>query len=134
MFYRKINKIEERGYIALITAVIISAIVMVVALLVSNSSFVGRFDTQSLEAKDLSRKVSEGCLEHARYALSGSSYTGDEFIIVGSSTCYIAPIIEFEGVISIRATATSTTHVTHLELRVDADTLETIDIQEVTSF
>ena len=66
MFYRKINKIEEGGYIALITAVIISAIVMVVALLVSNSSFVGRFDTQSLEAKDLSRKVGAGRFDNAR--------------------------------------------------------------------
>jgi hypothetical protein len=125
---------SRSGYIAVISAVIITTIVIVIALVFSSGNFLGRFDTLGFETKDAARKVAEGCLEHAKLQLALGSYEGNETISVGTEACDILPI-EISGFDKIiKATATVMERTANLELTVDGATLENISLEEVGVF
>ncbi len=130
----KTNNKNQEGYIAVISAVIVTAIVIIVATIFSNSSFLGRFDSQALEMKDISKKVGEGCLEYARLQIATGPYSGDEAVSIGNYSCYILPIETAGGQIIIKSTASVSNRTTNLRLTVDDYTLETVLMEEVVEF
>lgn len=64
---------EERGFIALISAVVMSAILMSLMYTVSASSFYARIDAESIESKRVSLGLAESCINVALLALAISS-------------------------------------------------------------
>lgn len=122
------------GYIALTAAIILTLIVMTVALMFSNSNFLGRFDTLGLEQKDVSKESAQGCLEYARLKLKTGYYGGNETINVGSSTCMVLTIQNSGNNKIIDATSNEGGKVTNLELTVVSSTLSAVSLVEKPSF
>ncbi|HXF44329.1 MAG TPA: hypothetical protein VNK70_02610 [Candidatus Paceibacterota bacterium] len=123
-----------QGYIAVISAVIITAIVIVIALVFSSSNYLGRFDTAGFEEKGAGREVALGCLEHAKLRMKTGAYSGGENINIGGYDCSILPI-ETEGKNKvIKASSTIGGRSTNLKLTVDGSTLENLSLEEVSGF
>lgn len=122
------------GYIAVITAIIITTVVIVMALASSSGSFLGRFDTLGFETKDAARKAAEGCLEHAKLQLALGSYGGSETVEVGDETCDILPIESSGNNKVIKTAAKVFERTVNLKLTVDGSTLENVSLEEVDSF
>ncbi len=122
------------GYIAVISAVIITAIVITVSFMLSNSNYLGRFDTQFSEMRETAKNAARGCLEHARLKLAESaSYSGSEVVTIGSSTCSILPIEVQGNEKIIKAHAEINLQRANLRLRVDKN-LETVSFEDVENF
>lgn len=135
MHFRNARRGERRGgYVAVVSAVVVTAIVLMTALVFSSANFLGRFDTQNLEAKDMAREVAEGCLAHARLKLAQGSYSGGEVKTVGNYTCTILPVLTVGNEKIIKATATVGGQTANLSLTVDAATLEATSRSESSSF
>lgn len=128
------NNRKRQGYIALTSAIILVLIVMTVALVFSNSNFLGRFDSLGLEQKDISKEAAQGCLEYARLKLKTGPYGGNETINIGSSTCAILPIQLSGGNYIIQASSSFGTRTTNLELSVVSTTLNTVYETEKSNF
>lgn len=132
-YLTKVMNNKEAGYIALISAIIAMAILLSLAVGLSNTNFLSRLDTQQVESKERSRARVYGCLEYARYRMAEGAYSGTETINIGSSTCTILAIESAPGQKIIKATATENRSTTNLKLIVNNLTLETISIEEVSS-
>lgn len=133
MFFHPIK--NQEGYIAVISAVIIMAIVMVIALVFSSSNFLGRFDSQSLEMKDMARSVAAGCLEYARLQLAlNSGYAGNEVRTIGNHACSLLPVSLGGNQYLIESSSTVGNGSVKLKLFADKNTLKTISLQEVSGF
>ena len=130
-----IHNSRNEGYIAIISSIIVMAITIFVAIIFSSSNYLGRFDTQTLEMKDLSKEVSEGCLDHERLQIAwNSSYSGDETITVGNYACDILPIETTSSQIIIKSTAEISNRTTNLRLVIDDYSLEVISLEELSTF
>jgi len=77
----------------LLVSIIATIGILLISLVVSNSTFLGRLDTLGIESKNIAREVAGGCLEYARLELSrNSGYAGNETRNIGSYSCQILPI------------------------------------------
>jgi hypothetical protein len=129
------NKKNMAGYTAVVSAIIVMAIILAVALVFSSSNFLSRFDTLFLEEKDIARGVAEGCLNYGRLKLAqSSSYAGNEAKNIGSYSCTVLPIESAPGQKIIKATATVQNKISNLKLVVNAATLELISFEELPTF
>lgn len=125
---------KRAGYLAIISSVIVTAIVMTIALVFSSSNFFGRFDTQNIEFKSLSRAAAEACLEYAKLKLAEGAYGGNETVAVGNYTCQILAIETNGSQKIIKTKSEIQKGNTNLKLTVDSQTLKTISLEELTSF
>lgn len=121
---------DREGYIATISAIIITGIVISISLVVSMSSFLSRFDSLGLEMKDISKEVVMGCLEIAKLKLKLGNYAGGEIVSVGDYSCEILAVQTNGNTKTIKASATVDGRVTNLEMQVDATTIQTISLRE----
>lgn len=129
------NNKHANGYIAIVSAVIITIVILTIVVSFSSSNFLGRFDSGFFEVKDSTRAIAEGCIEKALLELSNDeAYTGNESVSVASSTCTIRPILSGAGTKTIQTSATISDKTTNLELVVDEATFEAISFEEVSSF
>ena len=128
------SKNQEGGYIALITAIIITVIVTLVSFVASNMSFLGRFDTQFFESKDQSRYLAYSCLDHAKLKSAIGYYAGNETITVGSYTCDILPVQTSGSNRIVQTKGTVNNVTTNLEMTMVSSTLVTTQIIEKTNF
>lgn len=124
------NKKTNGGYIALISAIIMTVILMLISITTSHSSFLGRFDSQILEYKDGSYNLAKGCLDHAKLKLAQGSYAGNETITIGTNSCTIDPITTNSGNTIIVSKATITNTTTKLKLTVNSSTLSIVSLEE----
>lgn len=84
---------KSEGYVALVAAILVSAIMLTMAFTLSFGSYVNLFGSVAAEYKERSRGLAEACLDVARLNLSSNgSYAGQEVVTVGSSTCQIGGI------------------------------------------
>lgn len=85
---------KNKGYIAIVSALLISFVIMTITLGLSFSVYFGRFNVLSSEAKERSLALAEACAEKALLKFSlDPSYSGNEIIVVsGPETCNILPV------------------------------------------
>ena len=128
------NKIKiervNRGYIAIVSAVIVTLILLLVVLVSSQRSFLSNEGARMFEAKEESMAAAEGCLEHALLKITIGSYSGGETIVVGSSTCAVLPIQFLTTSTVIKASSTVRNATTKLRLIVATTSLQTISKEE----
>ena len=125
---------RQEGFVAIVSAVIVTAFLLGSVVLIGSSGFSGYLDTQAIESKGVGFGVAESCLRHALLYLAGGSYAGGEVVSVGSYTCHVLPI-EFEaGTITIKASSVVRGSVTNLRLVVDSYNLEKVSFMEVGQF
>lgn len=129
------NKHRENGYIAIVSAVILTIVILTIAISFSSSNFLGRFDSGFFESKEATSAYAQGCIEYTLLKLSiDSGYAGNESVAIASSTCTIRPITTGGGQKIIQTYAIVDNKTTNLEITVDENTLETILFREVSSF
>ena len=82
------------GFIALISAIIISAVLLVVTVTLSYSSFFARYNLLDSEYKDRSSALAEGCVDAALLKLANDPnyYANNERTLIGSDECHIKQI------------------------------------------
>ncbi|OGF62542.1 hypothetical protein A2662_01960 [Candidatus Giovannonibacteria bacterium RIFCSPHIGHO2_01_FULL_45_33] len=85
---------ERHGFIALITSIILSVILLVVTIALNQTGFLTRGEVLESEYKNRSIALAEGCADMAiiRLALD-PAYSGNESsVAVGSDTCAIGTV------------------------------------------
>jgi hypothetical protein len=86
-------KNNELGFIALMSAIIISAILMMVVILLSYSGWNSRYNILNSEYKERSTAVAEACVDHAFLELiNNADYTGNATTSVAGNECYISAV------------------------------------------
>lgn len=80
----------DSGFIALISVIIISAILLLVATTLSFGGFFGRFSVLEHEFKKKSLSLAEACAEEAKIKLfKDNGYSGNEIVKIGLESCEI---------------------------------------------
>ncbi len=132
-----IKVINNKGFIAVTSAILISVVLMAIIFSVSYSGFLNRFNILDTYSKERSRGMAEACVAEARNKLaSDSSYTGNETITIGTDTCQIMAI---ESNLpstdkTIKSKATVRMAVTNLKVIVSASGLTVTSWEELPNF
>ena len=83
----------NHGFIALISVIIISAILIIMAASLSLNGFYGRFNILDSEFKERSSSIAESCVDTALLELANDpAYSGNATSTIGSNSCYIGAI------------------------------------------
>jgi hypothetical protein len=86
---------NNKGFIALISVIIISAVLLVVTSTLSFSGFYGRYNILDSELKERSKSLAEACGDIAILKLAGDinySHTWPEVININEKSCSIENI------------------------------------------
>ena len=82
-------KNKNRGFIALLSVVIISFVLLSAAITLNLSSFHVRFNILDSEYKEISDALASACIEQARLILvNDNSYLGSVDVSIGAETCH----------------------------------------------
>lgn len=100
---------HKRGFVALMSVMIISAVLLTMVFTLGVSSFFSRFSVFDQENKFASRMLAESCIGTAMLRiLQDEAYTGDELVVVNANNpqavCRICAITTDSGIIVARAT------------------------------
>ncbi len=133
--FNKVNQNSRDGFIALISAVIISAIILIFTVTLSYSSFFVRYSLLDSEYKDRSMALADGCIDYSllKYA-NDSSYLGNENLAIGSDSCFIRPIQVSGNNFIIQAQAVFQNSHTNLQVTFDKSSLVLISWTEIPNF
>jgi hypothetical protein len=84
---------QPKGFIALISALIISLVLLLIASGGSISGFYTRVNSLSSEYKEQSQALADACVSHTLLALAlDAAYAGSATTTVGDAACYTGPI------------------------------------------
>ncbi len=93
MYENKNLQNTNGGYIALISVIVISALLIAITFTLSFTGFFLRFNILDYENKNQSVGLAEACVDTTLFKLSSNpSYTGNEDISLGTNTCHIGSI------------------------------------------
>lgn len=124
----------QSGYIALVSTIIISAVLLILMFGSSTAGFISRFNLVDAEFKEQSEQLAWACVETALLKLTeGLTYAGDEFIPVGSGQCWIKSVALTPP--TIEAQASSSRAWTNLRVQFNPTTPPTVvSWQELPNF
>lgn len=127
------KKINPRGgYIAIMSSIILSLMLMLVSISLGSSSLFTRLNVVDFGNKQLSYFVARSCLNDALFKLADSaSYTGNETLIISSRTCILSTITTSGANKIIQAKAIIGGATTNLKLTVNATSLSTVSLEEL---
>ncbi len=127
-------KNTKKGFIALISTIIISVVTLVAVFSVGQKGIYSRFFLLDLERKSESEKLAQGCAEIALATIvNNASYTTSNlFVPLGKSNCRIVSVEnKFNGTSEIKTSATSTGATTNLIVNVNNISGDVISWTEV---
>ncbi len=128
-------RMSQSGYIALISSIIISILVLGIALAISSAGYFSRFDILKNEFKERSSALAEACVDTALLKLAqNQSYNGNENIGIGNDQCSILPIEIASGQKIIKTKASFRNAVTNLKVTVNSANLSVIYWEELAKF
>ncbi|MBI2609980.1 hypothetical protein HYW53_02280 [Candidatus Giovannonibacteria bacterium] len=88
------GKKSDNGFAALITVIVLSAILLTVALTLNQSGFFARSAILDSEYKERSSTLAEACVDQALVKLvADPAYGGNETISFGADACSVRPIL-----------------------------------------
>jgi hypothetical protein len=128
------NKTQKKeGFVALISVVIISAILLLVAVTLSLSGYYGRYNILDSELKKRSVAIAEACVDTALLNLANNpSYTGNATTTIGSDACYVGTVTG-AGTKTLKARSMYKNYYTDLKVVVNASTLSVVSWEETPS-
>ncbi len=110
---------SQQGYIAIISAIVISIVLIGITFTLSFSGFFLRFNVLGTEYKKVSYALAEGCMNVAFVKLANNnSYTGNEEIVLDTANnrkCRIISVIGSGGTRTVRTQAVYQNAYTDLE-------------------
>lgn len=93
----KLSKNKKGGYVALISAIIISFVLTGLAFTASRSGFFARFDSLNAEYKRVSKGLAESCVNYALLELAQNpDYSENETVVLASDKSCRIDQITFE--------------------------------------
>jgi len=126
---------QRSGYIALVSALIISAVVFLVVFALGQASFFGRAGVADAVYKEQARALAEACVNVALLGLSeDDNYAGDETIAVGGDYCEILPVENASSGRIIYAQGMFGGAYTNFKVTLATATVDIIKWEEVRSF
>ena len=134
-----IREEEQSGFVALITAIVLSLILIVVTTTLNQTSFFARSVLLDSEYKERSAALAEACIDIARLKLvDDATYVGSEaYIPIGSSSCEIRPLINDSPSIGQKTIETRGIFLgatTNLKVVVKSDDISVVSWSELESF
>lgn len=93
----------QNGFIALISAIIISALLLIITIATSMTGIFGRFNILDSESKERSTALAEACADTAILEITTAVYSIDKIIFVGPSSadrCKIISSLENQPIVS----------------------------------
>ena len=138
MYDKKFEK-KERGFVALLSVVIICLALLLAVVGIGQRGIAGRFALLDLERKAQADSYARGCVEMARVSVGNDpSYAvSNRTLIVGSGTCTLVSVSANTptlGQSRIQATSTVNGSHTRLEAVINASTGAIITSHEVLAF
>jgi hypothetical protein len=123
MTMKRYRNHREGGYVALLSTIIVAAVLMVAAIQSAIAGYHARFNILGTEAKEQATALAQGCADQALSAiLTDPSYTGSSVTVSEDGTCEVLPI-EFNtpaaGIVTIRAQAEVRGAFSNLEMQMD---------------
>ncbi len=127
------NVKKNSGFIALMSAVIISVVLLLIVTNLSMTSFYNRFNILDTELKEKSVGIAEACIDKAILNLvKNSAYNPvDEVVSVGSDTCIIKSITTSGSIKTILVKADLKNYITNLQVKVDDTSFDVISWEEI---
>ena len=131
MIYQSIK--NNTGFVALMSAIIISVILLLIVTNLSLTGFYSRSDILDSELKERSSALAEACADTALLKLANnSSYTGLGTITVfGSDTCTIETIDPNTDPIVVNTKGIFQQATTKLNIKVDKSDLSVVSWEEI---
>ncbi len=108
---------QDRGFIALITAVIISAILLLISINLSLTGFYSRSNILDFELKETSSNIAEACVDVAILKIiNNSNYSpADESVNISENKCIIESVTD--NLVIIKSDYKN--YITKLEVEID---------------
>lgn len=127
---------KYNGYIAVTSAVIMTAIILAIVGVVSLAAYTSRFNVLGGELKERTHAFAEACMDAALLALvQNPAYAGSEIIAVsGSDTCEILPVESAGAERTVKARATVAGAMTNISMTVNPATRAIVSWEEVAQF
>jgi hypothetical protein len=126
---------KNKGFLALMSAIIISVILLLIA---TNLSFVGfytRFNILDTEMKERSSALADSCIDAAQVKLTeNSSYAGNVSINVSENTCFIGPITISGTEKIFTARGIFGNSYTNLKVHLNSTTFQVVSVEEITTY
>jgi hypothetical protein len=127
--------VQPRGFVALMSAIVISAILLMLVGSGSLASYYTRFTIVDTELKATSARLAESCAAHARLALAGdATYAGNETVVVGESECTVGVVTSANGIATFEAHGVYQHYETTLLVQVDTVSMQVKNWQEIKNF
>ena len=129
------NKHGQEGYIALISAIIISSILLVVTVTLSYTAFFARYNILDSEYKERSASLAEACADVALLKLANNSgYAGNVAVAIGTDFCSIRLLFSSGTQTIVDTQASFQNAYTNLRLGVATSTLTVMSWEEIPKF
>lgn len=128
---------KQKGFIALISAIIISAILILVSTVASFRSFFGRSNILDAELKEQSVAMAEACADQALLEIANDpSYSGNATTtLAGSYECYIGSIpAPSGGQIIFKTRSYYRDFYTNLKIVINTSDLSIVSWEEISNF
>ncbi|MBI3459075.1 hypothetical protein HY061_02330 [Candidatus Azambacteria bacterium] len=126
---------NNSGYIAIISTIIISLLLMGIIFAVNSSSFLTRSNLLNSEFKEQSFALAEACVDSALLKLAqNASYSGNENVLIGNDQCSILPMETLSSQKIIKTKAILKKAITNLKITVNSSNLSIISWEEVSKF
>jgi hypothetical protein len=125
---------KARGFVALMSAIVISAVLLIIAVTGSFTVFFGRGNILDAELKSRSAAAADACAEQAFLLIANDpTYTGlSVFTFNSLDSCRVE--VSGDSPKSLRIQATSSRAVTNLEINYDPDIPSVLSWREVPVF
>jgi len=124
------------GFVALMSVIIISIILLLMATTLSRSGFLGRLNILNSEYKEKSFALAEACMDTAllKLAIDATYAGGPPEVNIGANKCTINPITSDSTYFYIETTAVFQNAVTNLRVKVSKSNFLIISFEEVPNF
>lgn len=119
MIFEFSKKNYQKGYIALVSIIIIAVLLITIGIVISFGGFFTRFSILENEYKEISTDLAEACADMAILKLVENwNYTGGENFTIDSKNCQIISVQDFGSEKLIRTQAIYQNSYTNLEVKV----------------
>ncbi len=126
---------KQKGFVALVTAVFISASLLIVVTTLSLSGFYSRYNVLDSEFKEQSLALADGCADIALVNIAiNSAYLGNATSTIGGSECYVGSVSMSGSNKIFRTRGIYKNTYTNLEVTVNSSTLAVVSWKEIPIF
>jgi hypothetical protein len=127
------KKIRSSGFVALMSAIVISVVLLIIAVTGSFTGFFGRADVLDAESKTRSIALADACVDSLMLNLSyDATYGGGDTVTLGSDTCEIKDSpTPYDPIRTFPIQAVFNNAYTNYQITVDTDAMEVTQWAEV---